>query len=240
MNASLDPVVRASSLATRLAAELGDGLVAVLLYGSAARADHVAGRSDINVLVVVRDASAAAIRPAGEVLADWVRAGETPPLILSEHELSRSADVFTMEIEDMRAGHKLLYGQNPLAEITTTRDDLRRELERELVGTLLHLRAAHVAAATDGKALQALLEGSIGQVLTLCRALLRLHGEVPGADRSATVRRAAALVGCSPDPLEWAVEAIAGRRPRPLVPHDELAGQYLAAVEAMTRHVDQS
>ena len=238
MAATRDPVARASTLASRLAAALGDGLESVLLYGSAARGDYVADRSDINVLVLVRDASPGALRPAGEALAEWVRAGETPPLVLSDDEWRRSSDVFAMEIEDMRGGHRVLHGQDPLDGVTTTRDDLRRELEREVVGTLLHLRAAHAAAATEAKALEALLTSSVGQVMTLCRGLLRLHGEEPTADRAALVARAAALAGFESDGLEWAVATVGGRRPRPLASHDVLAGAYLAAVERLARHVD--
>jgi len=234
-----DPLTRATALASRLAAALGEELEAVVLYGSAARGDFVPGRSDTNVLVLVRDASPRALQPAGEALADWVRAGETPPLVFSETEWRRSADVFAMEIDDMRAGHRVLQGRDPLEGITTTRDDVRRELERELVGTVLHLRAAHAAAATEGKALVALLTGSVGHVLTLCRGLLRLHGEEPPADRAAVVRRAAALVGFAPEGLEWAVAASLGQRSRSLAPHDELAAQYLVAVERMARHVDE-
>ena len=40
--------------ASRLEAALGDNLVALLLFGSAARGTHVAGRSDRNVLVIGR------------------------------------------------------------------------------------------------------------------------------------------------------------------------------------------
>lgn len=234
-----DPLTRATALASRLAAALGDGLESVVLYGSAARDDFVPGRSDTNVLVLVRDASPGALQPAGEALADWVRAGESPPLVFSEREWRRSADVFAMEIDDMRAGHRVLLGRDPLEGIATKRDDLRRELERELVGTVLHLRAAHAAAATEGKALQALLTGSVGHVLTLCRGLLRLHGEEPPVDRATVVGRAAALVGVAPEALEWAVAANAGRPTRSLGAHDALAVRYLEAVEHMARHVDE-
>ena len=55
--------------AERLEGALGDDLVAAVLYGSAARGTYVKGRSDMNVLVVLRDASAEALRPAAPILA---------------------------------------------------------------------------------------------------------------------------------------------------------------------------
>lgn len=235
-----DPVAAARALTERLEGALGDNLLSVLLYGSAARGEYSAERSDVNVLVVLRDASTAALRPAAGSLAEWVRGGETPPLIFSEAEWRRSTDVFAMEIEDMRGGHLVLHGDDPLSEANTTREDLRRELEREMIGTVLHLRAAYAAAAADGKALEALLTGSASHLLTLCRGLIRLGGEEPPADRTDVARRAAALAGVEPDALEWVVAAAAGRRPRALAAHDPLAATYVAAVEKMARHVDES
>jgi predicted nucleotidyltransferase len=235
-----DPVAAARALSERLAAALGDNLVSVLLYGSAARGEYTAARSDVNVLVLLGDASTASLRSAARPLADWVRGGESPPLIFSEAEWRRSTDVFAMEIADMRDGHLVLHGDDPLAEVTTTRDDLRRQLEREVIGTVLHLRAAYAAAAPDAKALEALLTGSASHMLTLCRGLVRLSGEELPADRAGVAQRAAALAGLEPDPFEWVVAAAAGHRPRALVAHDPLAESYVAGVEQMARHVDES
>jgi len=40
------------------------------------------------------------------VFAEWIRKGETAPLIFSEAEWQASADVFPIEIEDMRDAHR--------------------------------------------------------------------------------------------------------------------------------------
>ena len=47
---------RAEEFARRLADAYGEELVAVLLYGSAARGDFREGVSDLNLLVLLRDA----------------------------------------------------------------------------------------------------------------------------------------------------------------------------------------
>src|SRR5438477_8231359 len=109
-----------ASLARDLPAALGDNLVSLLLYGSAARGDAVPGRSDINVLLVVRDASAATLHRASPVLQAWLAVAHAAPLIQSEADWAASADVFPIEIEDMRAGHRLLAGRDVLAGLSTT------------------------------------------------------------------------------------------------------------------------
>src|SRR5205823_1464478 len=110
-----NPEERIQQFAERLQSSLGGNLSALMLYGSLARGEYVEGRSDINLLVIARDASTAALHPAATVLAGWTRNGETAPLIFSEKEWRASADVFPMEMEDMREAHRVLLGGNPLA-----------------------------------------------------------------------------------------------------------------------------
>src|SRR5712675_2294982 len=92
---------RIEQVAVRLESALGSNLVSLTLYGSAARNQHVDGRSDINLLLIARDATTEALRGVAPVLAEWIGGGEAPPLIFSEEEWRASADVFPIEIEDM-------------------------------------------------------------------------------------------------------------------------------------------
>jgi len=224
----------------RLETALGANLVAAVLYGSAARGTYVKGRSDFNVLVVVRDASAAALRPVAPVLADWTKAGEPPPLIFSEAEWHASADVFPIEIEDMREAHRLLRGGDVFAELTTRREDLRQELEREVRGKLLRLRTEYAAAAGDGKALGKLLLASASTFLTLLRATLRLTGRVPPAEPAALVEAAAEVVGMDAGAFGWIVGRLAGRAMPPLEPFDPIGTRYVDAIERLVRFVDET
>ena len=72
-----DTIDRASrQLASALGAALGDNLVSLMLYGSAARGTWVEGRSDINVLLVVKDASAPTLLRAAPALGDWLQVAQ--------------------------------------------------------------------------------------------------------------------------------------------------------------------
>jgi hypothetical protein len=226
--------------AERLDGALGPNLVAAILYGSAARGTYVKGRSDLNVLIVARDASAAGLRPVAQVLADWTKSGEPAPLIFSEAEWAASADVFPIEIEDMRHAHRHLRGRDVFEGLTTTRADLRQELEREARGKLLRLRTEYAAASPSGKALASLLIASSGTFLTLFRAALRLAGRQPPHEPGALVRAAAEVTGMEAAAFDWVVGRLEGRAMPALEPHDPVAARYVDAIERLVRFVDET
>jgi predicted nucleotidyltransferase len=227
------------AFARRLEGALGENLVALLLFGSAARGTHVAGRSDINLLLVVRDATVAALHAATPVVADWVKEGRAAPLIFAAAEWQASADVFPIEIEDMREAHRLLAGRDPFEGLATRRADLRAELEHEARGKVLRLRTEYAAAAADGKALGRLLVHSAGTFFVLFRALLRLTGGVPPVRHDALVREAAAAADLDVTAFDWVLKALAGEHPAELQPYDPVAGRYVDSMEKLADYVDK-
>lgn len=224
--------------ATQAAGALRDNLVSLVLYGSAARGDYDASRSDLNLLVVLQDASPAALRPAGAAIAQWARSGEPPPLIFSEQEWRSATDVFPIEIEDMRAAHRLLRGRDPFAGLATTRPDLRQQLEREIRGKLLHLRAEYAAAEADGRALSGLLEGVTPTFFVLFRALLRLLGRDAPTERRALVRETADAAGFDAAAFDWVLARLAGRKGDRLEAHDPRGAACVAALERLAAYID--
>ena len=162
----------------------------------------------------------------------------SPPLIFGEAEWRGSADVFPIEIEDMREAHRLVAGSDPFAGLTTLTADLRRELEREVRSKLLHLRTAYAGAAPQGKALEGLLEASSGTVLALLRAAIRLAGHRPPAEPAAQVAAAAQLAGFDARAFEWVLARRAGRAAARLAPYDPVATAYVDAVQRLAAWVD--
>jgi hypothetical protein len=225
--------------ASHLETALGDNLVSLVLFGSTARGTHVEGRSDRNTLLIVRDAATGRLHAAVPVVAEWARAGEPPPLIFAESEWRSCADVFAIEIEDMREAHRLLAGRDPFDGVDTKKSDLRRELEHEVRGKVLRLRTEYAAAAADGKALERLLAHSAGTFFILFRGALRLSGGAPPADHDALVRETAAATGLDESAFEWVLAALGGRSPAPLQPYDPIAGKYVDAMEKLADWVDR-
>ncbi len=234
-----DPVAKVEELATQVERAMGDNLTSLVLYGSAARGDFDPQRSDINLLLIVRDASPGALRPLGSVIGKWAAAGQPPPLILTPRDWEASTDVFPMELEDMRQVHRLLRGENPFRGLETSPADLRDELEREARGKLIHLRAEYAATEADGWALGGLLLASAKAFFVLFRAVVRLKGHVPPKQPAELVRLTAQVAGLDTIAFDWVLGRMAGQKVPNLQPYDPVGERYLEAIEQVVRFVDE-
>lgn len=226
---------KATEFGDRLEHLLGDNLVSMLLYGPAVREE---GGGVATTLLILRDAGAKALRPIENSIKDWTRKRNPPPLIFTISEWRASADVFPIEIEDMREAHLLVKGTDPLDEVPTTKSDLRRELEREARGKLLQLRAEFAASAADGKAMAALLEQSARTFFVLFRAVLRLVGRVPSQNPRRLVQEIGEVTGADPSAFSWVLGKIGGEKVQSLRAHDQIGDRYLEQIEKIAVFVD--
>ena len=225
-------------LVTQLSAVYGHDLVGVALYGSAARGEHVAKHSDLNVIVVVQRISMEHLRKEAPVARGWREAGNPPPLTMTRAEWLGSADIFPIEYADILAHHKVLAGTLPLDGVAVELADLRMQLEHEAMSKLLRLRHAVLGAIGDDKALLQLLESSASTMLVLLRAALRLNGESPPADSLAVCERFATRSGRPTDALARIVRHL--RASDQLAPRAAaaLTEQYLVFAESLVAYLD--
>ena len=209
--------------------------IAPLLYGPAVRSE---GTGQATTLLIVSDASPSALRPIEVHVAAWAKKGNPPPLIFTMVEWRASTDVFPIEIEDMREAHVLVRGRDPLEDVETTREDLRRELEREIRGKLLQLRTEFAAVASDGKALGGLLLESARTFFVLFRAILRLVGEQPPQEARELVDAMARTVGIDATCFDWILHRMAGKKTPNLKAYDAVGDCYLLQIERLAGFVD--
>ena len=229
---------QAEALANELAELFGRRLISVLLYGSAARGDYRAGTSNLNVLVVLERVDLDSLRRLSTATRAWIDQGNPPPLILSEAEWLRSADVFPIEYTDIREAHILLAGRDPFERMRIHREHLRLQLEHELRGKKIQLREAYVVAGDSPNQLGDLLLRSVPTFLTLFRAMLRLASKPVPRNPDDLVFAAASEIGFSADAV---VEAVRIRQAGSsvAVPLDSpLAEGYLEAIERAVRWLD--
>lgn len=215
----------------------GDALSAVVLYGSAVgRTDPERG-SDRNILVVVKALRPAALRVAAAATAAWQKMGNPAPLILTEAEWRSSRDVFAMEHADIGARHEVLAGTFPMVSAPSA-DDLRRQLEFEAMGALIHLRQGILACGSDPALELKLLAASKGTVLVLFRALLRVHGEAVPIEPERVVDTVAARVGFDPAPFRAVVEHVRGTKAIGKQEADAVLTAYHDGLKRVVAHVD--
>lgn len=235
-----DKLQKAEKVAAQIANDLGENLKSVLLFGTAIRGGYALAHQEVNIMVMVEDASTRAIRPIEKPLAAWVKKGNAAPLIFGRSEWEGSTDVFPIEIEDMREAHTLVAGTDPFEGVVTNRDDLRHELEREVRGKLLQLRAQHAALAPNGGALTRLLIDSASTFFVLMRALVRLEGQTPEAKPARLVEQAAGIAGLDAGAFRWVVDKISGGKVKALRGDDPIAARYVDEIQKLTSYVDQA
>ena len=226
-------------LVTQLRAAYGTHLSAVVLYGSAATAEHLGKQSDHDVLVLLDQFEPAMIAAASAVARAWREAGNPPPMTMTVDEWRRSSDVFPMEYTDILERHRVLHGTAPFADVSVSPDHLRLQLEQQVLGKLLHLRQGALLAGTDGKRQLELITASLSTIMVLFRAVLRLHREKPAANNVALAERVAALAGFDAAPFVRAARHV--RREEKLSASDAgavLAG-YLSGVERLNAYLDR-
>jgi len=149
----------------------------VLLFGSAARGDFIAGRSNINLLVMVRPFTVDVLQRAGRLHRQWGKHQIVAPLMMTEEELRRSCYLFPLEYLQMQDHHVLLIGRDPFGAWPMEDRQLGWQCEQELMANLFRLRQRFVEGEGRAEAILALLILSITAVMPCLRGLLRVLGQ---------------------------------------------------------------
>src|SRR5512139_3416997 len=215
--------------------EVYPGSCTVVLYGSAARGDWVAGRSDLNLLLI-----AEAIRPEdlvrfGAEVRGFEKERMAPPYFFTEAEWLRAADAFPIEITDMKLAYRVLRGADTIAAATVRTRDLRQSLEADLRGKLLRLRADYALYAGRPDLLAAVVASSAGSLRVLLRATLALSGQAPPAEDAALAAAVGSLLRLPPEPI---LTCFGRRRDPAWSCQPSLFESYLGVVQQATRFVD--
>jgi predicted nucleotidyltransferase len=156
---------------------LGNAVVGITVYGSAASGEWVRGQSDVNTMIVVRAVTRGVLDALAARLPAWRRRGLALPLVVDEEFFERARDVFPMELDDARRAHRTLTGPDLLATVEVPRSELRRECEYEARSKLLRLRALYLDTADRPAELERVLLQSLKSFLAILRHVLQLRGE---------------------------------------------------------------
>ena len=226
-------------LVAQLKDAYGEKLRSVVLYGSAVAGEHIAKKSDYNILVVLDSVPLDRLAAVGAVFRAWGNDGNPPPMIFTDAEWRSSADVFPMEYADILERHRVLFGPDPCDGITVARSDLRLQVEQQALGKLLHLRRGAMAAGVDEKAQVGLLEASLSALMVVFRAVVRLHGEAPAQDYIELSRDVSAKAGFDSAPFERVVRHVRGIAKLERGDAGRVLQAYLAAMERLVSFLDR-
>jgi predicted nucleotidyltransferase len=231
------PEDKLQELVSRIHYACGDDLVSVVLYGSAARDDYHEQYSDVNVMVVLRHMKPSLYPALAGVLNWWSREEKLrPPTVMTIEELRESADVFAIEMLDIQAAHKTLYGDDVVSAIEVPMNLHRVEVEHDLRTTLLRLRH-HILLTADGDdELKAVLGRSVTSVITLFRHALIALGENPPHAKPKVLEHAAEVFDFNVQPLRAVLELRSDGQQIDNV--REIYHAYMAAILAVAHGLD--
>lgn len=202
----------------------GSNLLGIALYGSLAKGRYMPGVSDINVLIVMSDASLPALLPLAPILTSALRDERVVPFVVTPADLRVSAVLFPVKVLDIQLWHRLLWGDIHIADIEVQPEPLRLRSLQELKNMELRMRLRIVEHGDDPDALWRGLVRNLPKLAVTLEVLLRSRGvEVP-ADRAGVLRQSAQQFGI---PVER-VDPIAGLRRNDRRPDDETVRQLLA------------
>lgn len=226
-------------LLERLKVAAPDNVKTVVLYGSAATGEFLAGHSDLNVLCLVERAGSAELQDLHPVAEWWAQAGNPAPLIFTIEELHRSADVFAIELFDMKLRHRILLGEDFLATFEVPMAFHRLQVERELRTDWLRLRQAILAAPQKKKVHLGIMLSSVSAFCALFRhALVALGQPMPESKRQA-VDALAHLTGGEPTAFHAILDLREGKRKENQLDIEATLHTYLEFVEIVTNEVDR-
>ena len=218
----------------RMQDSLGEDLLSVMLYGSAASGDFHPDYSDLNLLCVLRVVGTTELRRAGKTIEWWSAQKQSTPLLLSMEEAANAADAFPIEFQDISHSHQLLYGKNLFEHTEINPQHHRRQVEHELRSSLLSLRARYLSMLGREDEVMQMLAKSVSSFATLIRHALLLHGEEVNTQKREVLRAATARFGMNPMPFET---LLAVREGTQQIVGESVHSLFAAYLEQITRGI---
>lgn len=228
-----------NQLLEKLNKALGDRIVSVVLYGSAASGDHHEGFSDLNVLCVLHEVTVRELEQSEPILRWWREKRNPSPLLMSEQELATSTDCFAIEFHDIKAHHRILQGKDVISGLVVENTFYRAQVEHDLRAKLLRLRQKASGALGDKDVLRHLLADSVSTFCVLFRHALILHGVAAKSKKRDIVEQARETFGIDPQPfaklLDLREERIKAKDLEPV----GLLDSYLKQIDIVINAVDR-
>jgi hypothetical protein len=223
----------------KLKTATGRNLKAVVLYGSAASGEFHAGHSNVNTLCIMERTDPADLEVLQPAVAWWAKQGHPAPLVFTLEELTRSADVFAIELLDMKAHHRILFGEDIFAGLTVPLRYHRLQVERELRTNWLKLRQTILAMPKTKRAQLELMLRTVSSFTALFRHALIALGEAPAQTKREAIERAAKLTGSDASGFETILDLREGKTKEKDMDAEQTLRRYFQLVEAITNEVDR-
>src|SRR5262245_13310956 len=187
--------------------------------GNGHHAAHGHAQTPTHTLAIVDGLSSADLRACAARIDAWHEDGLATPLFIGLQEFAASLDAFPLEFGGIIADHVIVFGKSPFDGLAVDKADLRRAVEIQARGHLLHLREGFVETRGRSDALAVLIVASAPALAALLASAARLQ-----------IDAATGILG--------EVAALAHVREISNAEGERLFPPYLDAVEQLVRRID--
>ena len=155
-----------------LRAELGDNLYSCCVYGSAVRGNAIEGVSDINLLIILNQSTAAAHQALARAIGGR---SQIDPFVLARRGFERSICAFATKFASIKRNYRVLFGADPLANLSVDAELEKFLCEQAIRNLRLRLVYAFVTRQQN-KAYDKFLVRNITGIFVQFSEALRLSG----------------------------------------------------------------
>jgi Nucleotidyltransferase domain len=186
-----EPVRRAlGGFTAQLRQAFADDLVAIVLFGSAAEG-RLRETSDVNLIVVLSKVDPARLEAIGDAYRLVHAAIRLSAMFIRASEIPIASEAFAVKFADIATRHVVLWGSDPFAGLTVSRDAQQRRLHQVLVNLVLRLREHYALAAKYADQLALAAADAVGPLRAAAATLLMLESGAAVEPRAALERVAA-------------------------------------------------
>jgi predicted nucleotidyltransferase len=153
----------------------GDDLRAIVLYGSAAEG-RLRATSDVNLMFVLRRFDEEMANHFREPFRFASAAVDVNAMFVLEKELDLATREFAQKFADMQRRHVMLYGDDPLTNVSISREALVRRLQQTLLNLTMRMRELYLARSLREEQCALTIAEATGPLRASAASILELEG----------------------------------------------------------------
>ena len=158
----------------------GSDLRSIILYGEIAEGAVYSKKTDVNLILVLKEVTAPLMQKSLKVIAKGQKKGIIAPLFFTEDYIRTSSDVFPVEFLEMKSYYRVLFGEDIFSSLNLDFKYLRLQCEQQVKSMLIKVRQSYLEAGLTKKGMEAVIHESFRSVVPVLRTVLRLlKSDVP-------------------------------------------------------------
>jgi predicted nucleotidyltransferase len=165
-------------------AALGDDLVSIVLFGSAAEG-RLRATSDVNLIIVLARFERAGIDALREPLRLAHATVRLQAMLILESELADAAEDFAVKFADIHRRHRVLAGRDVIAALAPSPAATRARLKQILLNFVLRTRERYALVSLREEQMAGLVADAAGPLRSAAAAILELEGRPAASAKAA-------------------------------------------------------